>query len=537
MKKLIISKKYSIVLAILFALAIMLRLVKLGSAPEALTWDEAALGYNSYSLYKTGADEYGYRLPLVLRSFDDYKPALYAYFSIPAIHIFGLNIFSIRLVSAISGATLVISIYILALNSTKNRLIAIIAALFTAAAPILLLYSRIALEANLSLAFFTAGMAFIIKKDSLKSFLAGSILLIISAYSYHSARYLVPLIVFMAIFHGSNPKIINKKYVASFVHAILFLPIIYFIFNPIFNTRFSETSIFTKSGLLTGNIIQTFGSEYFYVLDIAGRYLSYFNPYTLFIRSHGHSLYQVNELGIFNVFELPLYIAGLYLLFTRKIKLPTPVIVVLLLSPLPAAVTINWFSPLRAALLWPVVILLSASGVVFVINNLLKHKLLLLSLLCVFVSGWIYYSARATEMLVFYQPYVYAGDYQYGFAQSVPYVKELVKSHKYSNVVIDTPHAQPHIFYLFFSAYPPEKYHEEIKWRIHDTSPRYNFNFGPYVFRRIYWPDDRNLGNSLFVGNEFSLPYDQINATPNAKILKEFYNQDGTLGTIIITTD
>ena len=48
------------------ALAIMLRFWKLGTIPEGFHPDEAAYGYNAYSILKTGKDEY--RAPFRLYS-------------------------------------------------------------------------------------------------------------------------------------------------------------------------------------------------------------------------------------------------------------------------------------------------------------------------------------------------------------------------------------------------------------------------------------------------------------------------------------
>ena len=64
-------------------LAVLLRFFKLGSIPPHLTPDEAALGYNAYSILKTGKDEFGKTFPLVFKSFGDYKPGLYVYASVP----------------------------------------------------------------------------------------------------------------------------------------------------------------------------------------------------------------------------------------------------------------------------------------------------------------------------------------------------------------------------------------------------------------------------------------------------------------------
>ncbi len=63
-------------------LATVLRIWGIGQYPVGLNADEAAIGYNAYSLLQTGKDEYGKSFPLSIRSFDDYKPPLYAYLTV-----------------------------------------------------------------------------------------------------------------------------------------------------------------------------------------------------------------------------------------------------------------------------------------------------------------------------------------------------------------------------------------------------------------------------------------------------------------------
>src|ERR1035437_10797756 len=94
-------------------LATVLRLWQLGSIPAPLDWDEAALGYDAYSILHTGNDQYGKFMPVVLRSLGDYKPALYTYLSIPSIATFGLNAFAVRLPSAIFGILSVLAVFFL----------------------------------------------------------------------------------------------------------------------------------------------------------------------------------------------------------------------------------------------------------------------------------------------------------------------------------------------------------------------------------------------------------------------------------------
>jgi 4-amino-4-deoxy-L-arabinose transferase-like glycosyltransferase len=532
-------KKYStiIILTIMFVVAFSLRIYKLGKSPEAFTWDEAALSYNSYSLLKTGADEYGYKFPLVLRSFDDYKPALYAYLSIPFIYLFGLSIFSTRLLSVVAGSSLIFSMYLLGKNITGKKSVGLLASLFSISMPLFLHYSRIALEANLSLALYTAGLANVTKKDNLKSFYVGSILLILSAYAYHSPRYLVPIVFITALIFSLKKTSLKKKCKIAAFCLIPYLPILYFVLAPRFNRRFEETSIFTRSGVLSGSIVKLpntgfpfsmISRGYFYILDFFGRFLGYFNPYSLFVSISGHELYHVDGLGVFNLFELPLWIIGMYQLLKRPKKFHPILIVGIIFSAIPATMTVDWFSPIRALLLWPLYLVVSATGASYLID-FVKRNIKLLPFAFFYTTLWFFFSARTIETSLIFQPYYHSGAYQYGFAQVVPYVDDLVKKNNYDQVLVDSPHAQPHIFFLAFSKYPPEKYQKEIQWRVNDFSPRTNFDFGPYTFRKIKWGEDQNLKNTLFVGNLTSLPYDEIKYTKGAKILKEFHGVDGSI--------
>jgi len=45
-------------LVLILVLGFSLRLIGLSSRPLGFTWDEAALGYNAYSLLLTGKDEH-----------------------------------------------------------------------------------------------------------------------------------------------------------------------------------------------------------------------------------------------------------------------------------------------------------------------------------------------------------------------------------------------------------------------------------------------------------------------------------------------
>ena len=100
---------------------LFVRIYALDKSPQTVGFDEASLGYNAYSILKTGKDEYGTSYPLSLRSFNDFKPALYAYLAIPFIYLFGLNDASIRIPSAILGTLSLVFLFLILRGLGKPR--------------------------------------------------------------------------------------------------------------------------------------------------------------------------------------------------------------------------------------------------------------------------------------------------------------------------------------------------------------------------------------------------------------------------------
>src|SRR3989344_4678479 len=110
---------WKLLLIILFAA--YLRLYQLGNVPPSLDWDEVSLAYNAKALLETGKDEYGNSWPITIRSFNDYKPALYTYSLIPLFAVFGTADWVIRLPSALAGIFTVLITYFLVKELFKNQ--------------------------------------------------------------------------------------------------------------------------------------------------------------------------------------------------------------------------------------------------------------------------------------------------------------------------------------------------------------------------------------------------------------------------------
>src|ERR1700689_3486693 len=92
-----ISDKRTVLLLLFLVLfSAALRLVNISGNPPGLYQDESAIGYNAYSILKTGKDEYGVSYPLYFESFGDYKLPVYIYLTAISIKLFGMNEFAVR---------------------------------------------------------------------------------------------------------------------------------------------------------------------------------------------------------------------------------------------------------------------------------------------------------------------------------------------------------------------------------------------------------------------------------------------------------
>ena len=84
------EKKYKIILGLVVLLGFLVRVVGISDPDTGFYVDEASLGYNARSIWETGSDEYGQKIPMAFRSFGDYKSPLFVYAAIPLVNVFAI---------------------------------------------------------------------------------------------------------------------------------------------------------------------------------------------------------------------------------------------------------------------------------------------------------------------------------------------------------------------------------------------------------------------------------------------------------------
>lgn len=132
-------------LVAIVGLGIVLRAYRLTSIPPALFCDEADIANNALSLWQTGRDLHGVRLPVFFQALGDYKNPVAIYSAIPTIALLGLTELAVRLVPLVYGSLTILAVYALArelFDDTVGRW----AALFVAISPWSIHLSRIGME-------------------------------------------------------------------------------------------------------------------------------------------------------------------------------------------------------------------------------------------------------------------------------------------------------------------------------------------------------------------------------------------------------
>jgi 4-amino-4-deoxy-L-arabinose transferase-like glycosyltransferase len=228
------TKKNEVFIVFSFCIiGIILRTLLFSKIPPGLNQDEAAAGYEAYSLLLTGKDKWGNIWPGYFIAWGAGQNVLYSYLLLPVIHFFGLNTLSVRSINLIFGILSIPLLYQFTKNTISQK-IAYIATFLIAINPWHIMLSRWALESNL-LPFFTLLGFYTIDKalDSNTSSRQRIFCLVpwaIALYAY-GIFYLTLPVLFFLIFKTYKEKILecrNQWIAAILIFSILISPIILF---------------------------------------------------------------------------------------------------------------------------------------------------------------------------------------------------------------------------------------------------------------------------------------------------------------------
>lgn len=531
-----------LILTAIFCLGLVLRIVALGNISVSLFMDEATIGYNSYSILKTGKDEFGTSFPLVFRSTGDYKPPLLIYTMIPAITAFGLNEFGVRITTAVFGALTIIVAFFVISRLTKNNIIALLTSFSLAISPSHIKLSRATHDATLAFFLVSLGVAFFfwaIKRRSRWLWLS-SVFFALSLYTYHAERVFVPLLVFgmVIIYRKELLGRLKESLIAVLVGVVVSLPIAFGLLTPEGQTRANMT--FLAQDFEISRFLHTTGEVLDFPANLldnnallifnfwAKRYLDYFDLSFLFIDGMEFTMDKAPDLGLLYLFELPFFLLGAFLVVFRGQVVDRRarffIILWFLLGPLAASLANNEKHVFRVMTLVPIPQMLAAVGIWFAYRKLRNIKIQKFFVGGLGVIGIISVLYFADLYFLQYQR-IYSELLMYGWKDAAQFA--LSNRDNYKEIVIDPrfgirgPHTvtAPYVYILFFGKIDPGEFQNDPRreeaW---DSS-----NFANFTFREIDWRGgyDKEEKSTLFIGSKWVLP-----AKEN-EIIKRFYLYNG----------
>lgn len=516
------NKKNIVLFLSILAVAFLLRLYGITETPPSLNWDEVSIGYNAYSVLKTTRDEWGKFLPLNFRAFGDYKLPFYIYADIPFIAIFGLSVLGVKFLSVLSGLGIVILIFFILKNLTKNIFISFIGMFVAVTLPWLIILSRIGLEANLALFLVTLSVYFFLRGLEKKWFLIWSGLpLGLSLFTYNSSRVTAPFLVLaIIIFFWKKFKSRKKESIIAGVTLLVFvvtvIPLALFTDS---SARFQWTTILDEGAISHINqqrglsslppeiSFMIYNKVTYFVTTTAQNYISYYNPNFLFVNGGSNYQFSVPGIGLLSWALIPFFLTGLIQIFSKRKDWQLFVLAWLFIAPIPGSITRDAPHALRSIFFIPPIIIISLLGISFLDKNLksklFKATILVFIVLVIFQTYlfWVNYTGSYRQN--------YSWSWQYGYMQVSQYVQQNYLS--YSKIAMTKKYGEPHEFLLFYLKYDPYSYQHDPNLVRYERSQWFWVDgFNKFVFLNDWEIKDKLSGThqTLLITSPGNYPQD-----------------------------
>lgn len=481
-------------LFIILLLALFLRIFRLDKAPLELFGDELDVGYQAYSLLKTGRDYRGQSLPTYIHSLTEWRAPLLMYVTIPTVAVFGLNEWGVRLPPVIFGTLMVLMIYLLVkeLFSTKDRSAsggksegwALGAAFLLAINPWNLHYSRASFEVTLLLFLFLTGAYCFLRglKDP-RFFLGAAISFGLTPYTYSTANLFLPLLLLslVIIYRKEIWKLKSNRIfqLSLIIFLVILIPIGKQLVFGEAGERFGTISVFSDSRIIEEIHWRRLGGSFekevpkislterlftnrpvYWGLRISRNYLAAFSPEFLFATGDAYFRHSISKVGEFYLVEIFFIILGIWAFGKIKGKEKWLVIVWLFFAPLPTSLTKDGANhATRLFLMGPMITVLSAYGLVQIIKVAKKKKTMMFLLFaagCLLVFNFAFYLHR---YFVHY-PRESWRYWHYGYKEGVLAAVPLIDN--YERVIFTNASEPVLLRFLFWTKYDPAKFQKEF---------------------------------------------------------------------------
>lgn len=486
------------ILSVIVILAFFIRVYNVSANPPALSWDEVSIGYNAYSILKTGRDEHQQFLPITaFTAYGDYKPPLAIYLTIPSVALFGLNEFAVRLPSVIFGTLTVLVLFFLVrelLPRVPN--VALISSLVLAFSPWHINLSRAGFEANIALFFVVLGtyLVLLTRKNKTVSVICW-LPFIAAIYTFNSARYFSVFWIAGLLFYCHKSFLKNRKeFIAGIILSLILLsPMVPFLLSKEARLRFNEVNIFTDSSIVrTSNERLSFDENAWWAKILDNRRIGYtrsflvhffdnLEPGFLFVHGDGNPKFSIQEVGQMYVLDLPFLIMGIYLIFSSEASVGWLLLYWLIVAIIPAATARETPHALRIENGLPVFLIFLSAGLAGFYERYISKrigKILIGIVLLLYIGNILFYFHN----YYIHYPRIYSGEWEYGYKQAIDFVKPI--QNNYDKIFLTDSIGRPYMYVLFYEKVDPQLFWRTVNGSF-DAAGFYNvYGFGKFNFVR-----------------------------------------------------
>lgn len=371
--------------------------------PVGFFVDEASIAYNAHTMAQHGRDEYGEALPLYFRAFGEYKSPVYIYLLSLAFRVTGPSTLVARLFSAMTGLAAAVLFGLLGARLTSQlnarRIVGLLVFLAAALTPWIFEISRLVFEVALLpalLALLLLLLARVAKSEQWSPRVCAGlgILLGLIFYTYSVGRLLAPLFALGFVFFFTRRRW-RRVVLTWIVFGLTLLPLgVFAVRHPgALSARFQHVTYikpeFTRSQI---------------VFRFVKNYARDFNPRSWLVKGDPEPRHHLPGMGSLLVGVVALAALGFFVVLLRKRSDAYWRFVVygLLVSPIPASLTLDHFHTLRLIALPCFLLVLTVPAIQFLLDEdaprrRVRHvvlvTLVLLTLLQGAVFQWRFHSA------------------------------------------------------------------------------------------------------------------------------------------------
>ncbi len=216
----------------LLILGAVIQFAALSSNPPGFFIDESSIAYNAYTIATTGRDEHGQPWPLFFRAFGEYKNPVYIYVVAGWFRLFGPSIVGARVIGAVAGLVAAVLVGLLAARATQNKVVGFLLTLLALLTPWLFELSRLAMEVTiyplmLVLFLWSVWNASTKERWSVFEVLSIATCLALLTYTYSVGRLLAPLLAVGLLFLATRQRL-RGVFATWLVYLITLVPLVIF---------------------------------------------------------------------------------------------------------------------------------------------------------------------------------------------------------------------------------------------------------------------------------------------------------------------